>query len=237
MTVLRSAFAVAALFVLAALSCAQAQTVAGVTPGSFQVSPSGAATYTIPIQVPPGIAGVEPRLALTYSSQGGNGLVGMGWGLSGLSNIQRCPKTFAQDGARGGINYDADDRFCLDGQRLISIGTASDCGGTEYRTEIESFSKVISCGTAGNGPSDFKAWTKAGQIMEYGNTADSKIEAVPAGNWVTWPTGTVRVWALNKVSDRKSNYLTITYNEDGLNPYSVTSGGGFSPARIDYTGN
>src|SRR5258708_413257 len=112
---------------------ARAQTtVAGFPPGSFSVSPSGAATYTIPIQVPPGIAGMEPKLALTYNSQGGNGLVGMGWALSGLSVVHRCPRTIAQDGVRGGINYDANDRFCLDGQRLISIGAAPDCtSGTE----------------------------------------------------------------------------------------------------------
>jgi hypothetical protein len=32
-------------------------TVAGFTPGSFRVTESGSATYRIPIQVPPGIAG------------------------------------------------------------------------------------------------------------------------------------------------------------------------------------
>ena len=31
------------------------------TPGQFAVSPSGAATYAVPIKVPPGVAGIEPN--------------------------------------------------------------------------------------------------------------------------------------------------------------------------------
>jgi len=216
---------------------ARAQTVAGSTPGSFSVSPSGAATYTIPIQVPPGIAGVEPKLALSYNSQSGNGPLGMGWGLSGLSSIQRCPQTFAQDGVRGGVNFDANDRFCVDGQRLIPVSatvTDPSCSGTEYRTELESFTRVIACGSAGNGPASFKAWTKSGQIMEYGNTGDSRIEAVPFTTTPpgapSWPTTTVRAWALNKISDRKGNYLKVAYSEDTVN-------GDYYPIEIDYTGN
>ena len=39
----------------------------GVTPGSFSVSDSGAANYTLPISVPAGVAGMSPELAVTYS--------------------------------------------------------------------------------------------------------------------------------------------------------------------------
>jgi len=201
----------------------QPTTVAGFTPGSFRVTESGAAEYRIPIRVPPGIAGMEPKLALVYNSQAGNGLLGMGWNLEGLSAVARCPQTMAQDAVRGGVNYDANDRYCLDGQRLMLISGASyGADGAEYRTELESFSKVIGYGSAGNGPAWFKVWTKSGQIMEYGNTTDSRIEAQGKT--------TVRVWALNKASDTKGNYFTVSYTEDSAN-------GDFYPQRIDYTGD
>ncbi|MBI4754215.1 MAG: VCBS repeat-containing protein [Betaproteobacteria bacterium] len=193
------------------------------TPGQFAVSESGAASYTIPLQVPPGTAGMEPRLALTYNSQAGNGLLGMGWSLAGLSAIVRCPRTQAQDGIRGRVNYDANDRFCLDGQRLMVVGGgAYGAPGTSYRTERESFSKVDANGAAGSGPAYFVVKTKAGLTMEYGNTADSRIEAKGRSE--------ARVWALNKVTDTKGNYFTIAY-------YENAEAGEYYPLYIYYTGN
>src|SRR5262245_48046657 len=106
-------------------------------PGKFGVSGTGGAPYTIPIVVPPGTAGMIPSLSLTYTSQGANGLLGIGWSLDGLPSIGRCPKTLAQDGARGSIKYDANDRFCMDGQRLVVISGSYGADGSEYRTEIE----------------------------------------------------------------------------------------------------
>jgi hypothetical protein len=132
------------------------------TPGNFRVSETGAAVYEIPIKVPPGLAGMEPKLSLVYNSQSGNGLLGVGWSLQGLSAITRCPRTMAQDGVRGGVNYDSNDRFCLDGQRLMAVSGTYGADGTEYRTERESFTKITSHGTAGNGPSYFIAKTKSG---------------------------------------------------------------------------
>jgi len=61
----------------------------GILKGTLSVSPGGAATYVLPITIPPGIAGMAPNLNLVYSSQGGLGIAGQGWDLTGLSTIYR----------------------------------------------------------------------------------------------------------------------------------------------------
>ena len=195
-------------------------TVSGALAGTLAVNRYGAATYQIPIEVPPGTAGVEPSLSLAYASNGGNGLLGVGWSLGGLSAIGRCPRTPAQDGARGAIGYDADDRFCLDGRRLVAVSGAYGADGTAYRTEIDGFAKIVSRGRAGTGPARFEVRTKSGQTMEYGNTANSRIEAVGRSE--------ARLWALNRVTDAVGNYLTLRYREEDGQGY---------PDRIDYTGH
>lgn len=192
--------------------------------GQFAVA-DGAATYSIPIKLPVGASGLQPSLAISYSSQSSNGLLGQGWDLAGLSSISRCAPTKAQDGIAVPvtIKYDTTDRYCLDGQRLFAIA-GSYTGPGEYRTERESFSKIESFVESGvtGGPGSFVVKTSAGLRMEYGKTSDSRIEA--QGKTA------IAVWALNKVSDTVGNYYTVSYAKDSAN-------GSWRPATISYTGN
>ncbi|MDJ0947184.1 MAG: FG-GAP-like repeat-containing protein, partial [Kiloniellales bacterium] len=201
---------------------ARAETVAGVTAGALSVESSGAARYAVPIDVPPGVAGMEPDLSLVYSSGAGNGLLGLGWSLGGLSVIHRCARTLAQDGVNGGVNLNAEDRFCLDGQRLVAVSGAYGADGTEYRTEIDGFARIFSYGTAGTGPESFTVETKSRRILEYGVTADSRVEQQGGA--------TVRFWALNRVFDPMGNIMDLVYDEN-------TAGQTFKILRIDYAGN
>jgi RHS repeat-associated protein len=203
-------------------STTTAEAAAGRTPGAYSVSATGAAQYSIPLWTPPGVRGVQPNLALSYSSRGDNGYFGYGWRLKGLSAITRCNKTWAQDGVARNVRNDAVDRFCLGGNQLkLTAGTYGD-GGAQYQTEIETFTRVTSYGAAGNGPAYFVAEQKSGLILEYGNTGDSRIESIGQS--------TVRVWALNKIRDRLGNEVLFSYTEDATN-------GSYRINTIQYTQN
>jgi hypothetical protein len=178
----------------------------GHTPGQFAVSPTGAATYNIPIWAPPGPQGMQPNIALAYSSQSGNGYVGVGWSISGLSSIYRCPQTYAQDASPGPVALATSDALCMDGNRLRLVsGTYGEAGST-YQTEIANFVNVTAYGTAGNGPAYFIAQDRNGRSYQYGNGGGSQVLA----NGTT----TAVSWQLNEVSDPAGNTMTISYTAE-----------------------
>jgi RHS repeat-associated protein len=229
MNTMRNSFCRAFLVALPvfALSAANAATVPGRTPGSASVSETGAATYQIPLWISPGVNGVQPSLALTYSSQRGSGIVGPGWTLNGLSAITRCNKTPVQDGAAAAVKLTNADAFCLDGKRLrlTSGGGLGTYGqpGTTYQTEIADFTLVTAFSTAGNGPEHFIAKSKEGLTYEFGKTADARI--TPSAS-VTTPY----MWLVNKVSDVDGNSYAVTYG-----PGATGSVGVAVPTSISYS--
>ena len=85
----------------------------GSIPAEFNVSPTGAATYVIPIECPEGVGGLKPDLKFVYSSQMGDGLLGCGWTIGGLSAITRYPKSEGYD------------TLAIDGARLVKISELS----------------------------------------------------------------------------------------------------------------
>lgn len=194
----------------------------GRLPVEFSVDPTGAANLRVPIAVPKGAAGMQPDLALLYSSRAGNGHLGVGWSLAGLSAITRCPRTIAQDGYVDGVDFDVDDRFCLDGRRLAKTGSGLYGGdATQYRTEVESFQKVVSTDTNHNQvPERFEVRDKAGLIRHYGATDDSRVNV--QGRSVP------QLWAVSRIEDRFGNYIAYTYEENA----GANGNGEFYPREI-----
>ena len=182
----------------------------GSTSGSLSIDARGSANYSIPILVAPGSGGLAPALSLDYSSQSPNDIAGVGWSLGGLSAITRCAATPEQGGLSGSeaISFTYADRFCLDGQQLKAISGGYGMNGTEYRTEIDAFLRVVSFGVAGQGPSYFKVWHGDGSVSEYGNSSDSRLEARLKDD-----TQTIVSWARNQFEDSSTNYMVFVYRK------------------------
>ena len=137
----------------------------GTVEGSAAVSPTGAATYQIPIKVSEGTNGMQPSISINYNSQGGNGLLGYGWGLSGISSITRTGKNFYFDGKSESVKLNSTDNLMLDGVRLIlETGTHFQTEAV-YRKEVEDFSRIVLNGSDGVG--GIKVLTKDGRILEF----------------------------------------------------------------------
>lgn len=129
----------ALLLILFALTADFAHAAVGRTPGTATVSPDGEAVYSIPLNLPQGTNGMTPTVALEYRRRSIVGLLCIGWNIGGLSQIARCPRTIVQDGVASPVTQTAEDRFCLDGQRLVvTNGVAYGAARAEYRTEMVS---------------------------------------------------------------------------------------------------
>lgn len=91
----------------------------GEIPMEAGVSPTGARTYQIPIVTAAGFK-LTPSIALGYNSQAGEGWVGYGWDIQGLSTISLINKNVYYHGvAKGASVEDKDAVFALDGVPLV----------------------------------------------------------------------------------------------------------------------
>jgi len=197
---------------------------AGTLQGELSVSAAGSATYSIPIVVPPGTAGMQPSLSLDYNGSLQNGLLGVGWSLSGISRITRCAKTIEQDRFNDRVGFTTADRLCLDGQRLLVVNRMKGddnywSEGAEYRTEIETFSRITALGAIG--ARTFKVETKDGRIIYYGGGTASVavvVQAVQSGVNGKQPDASSKLgaqsWAVARIEDRVGNYVKFEYRQD-----------------------
>lgn len=196
--------------------------------GNFSVSDAGSATYSVPLTLPPGIGSMKPDLSLNYNSNGGNGIMGIGWAISGLSVISRGNKTIEQDGLAYGIEFNENDVYYLDAERLVQWDETFQYGqdGSSYGTESNSFVKVVSHGVSGEGPGYFTAYTKSGLKLTFGSNDASRI-FIPG-------TKTVLYYLLNRMEENRitgnTNYITFEYEKDENNA-------SYRPIKIKYSQN
>jgi Salmonella virulence plasmid 65kDa B protein len=200
---------------------------------SINVSPNGAATYSFPIQVVPGINGLEPKISLRYNSHGGVNLLGQGWSVDGFSSITRCPRTTLDDGFNQpviGVNGQQattyrshtiySDGFCLDGKRLIK----SDASGYisadgVYHFEREEFTQA----TFNSSTNQWIVQTKDGRKLIYNKSPE---------------LNTTFVWSLASITDLSGNTINYTYTSDSNNAAirttKISYGSSSTPSVINF---
>ncbi len=172
----------------------------GKTPGALNVA--GSATYSIPLDIPKGTAGMQPSISLNYLSNFMDGSLGIGWNIGGLSAIHRVNKTIYHDGISDPIRGVVSDIYAIDGMRLIHTSGTYGYPNSEYRTEVEQFHKVIANGYTPYGPQSFTVYAKSGLIYEYGSSDNSRLNN---------SNGCTLSWKLDRITDRFGNFMLFTY--------------------------
>ena len=169
--------------------------------GSASTS-SGRSIYSLPIDLPKGIHDLTPSFSIQYKQGSGNGLLGLGVHLTGQSSITRCTKTIKTDGVTSGIEFNFNDVYCLDGERLILISGQNGRGGSEYRVGNKLTTKVIANGTSESGPESWRVYSSDSYIYDYGTTTNS-IEKTSEHNLV---------WHISAKKDRFDNKIDYLYD-------------------------
>ena len=208
------------------------------------VTDSGQPSYRYPIKVPPGAGGFAPEIALVYDGSS-MGVLGRGWRIEGIPSIARCQPTHSVDGATGIIRFEANDKICLNGERLIQTTANGDplpfpqssdaSAGREYRTERDSLVRVRSYGqiipwdgdgyTPYDGPAYFKVWTRGGRVQ----TLKASLNQFTVGQVVTKPSGgkALATWPFVTETDKAGN--VINYTSGGWGQFAM-------PGTIGYNG-
>lgn len=158
--------------------------------------PGGDFQTSIAIEVPP-FRGLEPNLHLAYSSDSGTGWAGAGWGLGGVSAVQRLSAT------RGVPAFADDDIYLLDGLELLpctpsmespSCRFPAEAGLQAYVTKIESFQRIA----YDKASISWRVWSRNGLQLTY------SPGLVLTGDRIA-------SWTLREVADPRGNRVHYDY--------------------------
>lgn len=191
--------------------------------GTYGVSSSGAATYSMSVDAPK--HKFNPNIGISYNSQlNGYGLVGYGTNITGISSITRTGKNHFYDDDYRGITYTDSDNYLLDGKRLIPTGAEYD-NEVVYSIEGNPYPVVVRYGS-GNA-AWFALLDSNGEYYEYGNSESSRN--LVDGSFIS-------EWHVRYAKDSNGNYAVYEYETDSLTVYPKTIRYGMHDAvAIDQT--
>ncbi len=167
--------------------------IVGEIPITGNITPTGAQSYTIPINTEPGANGVQANVSIIYNSQGGNGVLGRGWSIGGLPAIVRANRGIYYDGTTQGVTNTTSDAFYLDGTRLVRL--SSNSSSITYESEQGNV-KVVAY-TSGSTVKYFKVHYPNGSTAIMGYTTNTT-------NKFSYP--------VTHITDKHNNVINYSYS-------------------------
>jgi RHS repeat-associated protein len=204
---------------------------------------SGTANLSYPIDIPAGRQGMQPSLAVTYSSSGGNGWLGVGWDIS-------IPAITVE--TRWGVpRYDASQEsevYLYQGEQLVNKKSDGHFQQLRHRTNgnlprlsgniqfyprvEEAFDKIVRHGYS---PQTYwwEVTDRHGITYIYGKY----IENDNIGAVLRDDAGNIAHWALTEIRDPHGNAVRYYYNvvTDFNNDNHTNPGRQIYLSRINYT--
>jgi RHS repeat-associated protein len=176
----------------------------------------GAASTSIPIELPPGRKGMTPRLALTYNSSAGPSPYGYGWDLP-LGRIQRSTKH--------GVLPCSDSPLLDDFVVLLPDATV-ECTldratGVCVPAVEESFLRIQFVASDNH----WEVWDRSGTRYAFGENQASRTPVYPECHTFAW--------ALTAIEDRNSNRANVWYVNEShvIYPQTIQYGGSSSTSH------
>jgi RHS repeat-associated protein len=181
-----------------------------------QANNKGEARLSYPIELPPGRQGMQPSLALTYNSSGGNGWLGIGWDLQSptisVDTRWGVPRYGVVPGLAGLRETES---YLLSGEQLTPLAHRDDVpapratGDKTFQTRVEStFLKIVRHGDLPSNNS-WEVTDKQGVQYFYGGCTETSDPTTACT--LRDGAGNIFRWALREVRDRNGNGVKYSY--------------------------
>ncbi|MCD6397835.1 MAG: hypothetical protein J7L71_09870, partial [Spirochaetaceae bacterium] len=172
----------------------------------------GAASFQIPLNLPPGRGSAYPNLTLSYNSDSPNSWMGRGFDISVPS--------ITTDTRFGLPDYDDTDTYILGGEELVL--TVSSGSGKIYHPRVEKdFKRIIR--KLEDGVDYWEVTDKNGRMQTFG-TEKGWVGPDRNNHAKTY------AWYLTKETDAHGNFTSYIYDYDSVNKYTYLK-------EIRYSGN
>ena len=182
----------------------------GEIPSSFSVN-QGVFSFNLQVAGLPSANSAIPAVGISYSNSPYDGQLGQGFSISAGGAISRCSANYSEEGYFTPVNFTNTDKLCLNGQKLKLISGTHLQSGAEYRTELDSGTKIIAQGNRNGVAQYFKVWTRDGRLSLYGETNTKPTKATEtAKNRLSNTTKTI-AWHLSQESDLSDSGNAIDY--------------------------